>query len=118
MLCLGGVASCRDVVFEDGHRVKDDHVLAGRTPALGGPTLTTAERSAGFFVSSNAALANLQTDLRTRMDLRLSLKHTVEAMLNGRVTTRDPRAAVPARSTSDMTLATPVSPGIDILAIL
>ncbi|MCB9582670.1 MAG: VCBS repeat-containing protein [Polyangiaceae bacterium] len=118
MLCLGGVASCRDVVFEDGHRVKDDHVLAGRTPALGGPTLTTAERSAGFFVSSNAALANLQTDLRTRMDLRLSLKHTVEAMLNGRVTTRDPRAAVPARSTSDMTLATPVSPGIDIPSIL
>lgn len=98
--------------------MSDDHVLAGRSAARGGPTLTATERAQGFFVSSDAALANLQTDLRTRLDLRLSLKGAVEAMLNGRVTKRDPRAPRPSLSTSGSTLASPVVPGLSLPDIL
>lgn len=111
------LVGCRDFSF-GGERIADHHVLAGRSAANGGSELTVAEKDQGWFVSSHTALDKLETDLRTRLALKLGLKSLLQAYANGETRARDPRASTPMLLSTSSTLASPVIAPVDLAGIL
>ena len=66
-------AACRDLEFDGGQRIDEQHVLSGRAAAEGGPRITPSEHARGWFLSRDQDLAPLQSALRTRIDGRLEV---------------------------------------------
>ncbi len=73
-MCLSVVsAGCRDLEIERGERFGDRHVLSGRSASEGGPVITAAEQSRGWFFSRTEDVAPLEEALRGHVDGRLEV---------------------------------------------